>query len=201
MNPETLINPKKEAPGTSHIWTLSGEEMFPTKPESKKIHIRDVAHTLSMICRFNGHLKEFYSVGEHSLLVETLLYLRGHPPRIRLLGLTHDVTEYLVGDIISPIKKLVPKVKDLEEEIAPTLFQGLGIPKPTESEMEPVHEADRDVMMFEKIELLHPNSHHTVTNVPEGLHIVPYPPKLAAEPFVQRYKMLMKQCGNPLPPC
>src|ERR1700727_175318 len=49
--------------------THSGRRFCPTNPNPDSIVIQDIAHALSMICRFGGHSSRFYSVGQHSVLV------------------------------------------------------------------------------------------------------------------------------------
>lgn len=51
------------------IQTYSGKKFEPLNPSIDSIDIIDIAHSLSMICRFNGHSQRFYSVAEHSSIV------------------------------------------------------------------------------------------------------------------------------------
>lgn len=50
-----------------YITTYGGTHFFPTEPDGKDFHISDVAHALSLICRGNGHVKTFFSVGQHCI--------------------------------------------------------------------------------------------------------------------------------------
>lgn len=70
---------------------------------------RDIAHALGLIVRFNGHVKRFYSVAEHSLLVAGLMakYTGGYP----FEGLMHDATEAYLSDVPKPFKQ---RLKDLD---------------------------------------------------------------------------------------
>jgi hypothetical protein len=89
---------------------LSGKAFYVTDPKPEDIDILDIAHSLSMQCRYNGHTKGFYSVAEHSVLVANLV-----PPRLRLQALLHDASEAYVGDVIRPIKRLLknrPQIDD-----------------------------------------------------------------------------------------
>jgi len=80
------------------IQTYTGKRFSPTNPIPDSIVIEDIAHALSMICRYTGHSSKFYSVAEHSVLVSYL----GDPK----YGLLHDASEAYICDIASPIKKL-----------------------------------------------------------------------------------------------
>jgi len=80
----------------------SGVMYYPADPDPSSICIEDIAHALSMLCRFNGHSKFHYSVAQHSVLVASFL-----PPELALLGLMHDAAEAYTGDMIQPIKCIV----------------------------------------------------------------------------------------------
>ena len=49
--------------------TYTGRQFWPIDPRANEVHIEDIAHALSMMCRYNGHCRTFYSVAEHSVLV------------------------------------------------------------------------------------------------------------------------------------
>jgi hypothetical protein len=80
--------------------TYTGKKFYPFNPRIEDIDIEDIAHALSLICRFGGHLPEHYSVAQHSVLVSYLV-----PIELRLEGLMHDAAEAYIGDVIRPIKK------------------------------------------------------------------------------------------------
>ena len=81
------------------LQTYSGGQFFPLDPRPEEIDIRDIAHSLSLICRFNGHCRSFYSVAEHSIRASFLV-----PPEDAPYALLHDAVEVYTGDIITPIK-------------------------------------------------------------------------------------------------
>lgn len=80
--------------------TFTGKKFFPLKPNVDDICIEDIAHHLSMLCRYNGATKMYYSVAQHSVLVSKQYEDRGH----RLAGLLHDASEAYFGDFIRPLK-------------------------------------------------------------------------------------------------
>ena len=51
----------------SYITTVSGIHFYPLDPNPNDIDIKDIAHSLSLICRANGHFKYFYSVAQHCI--------------------------------------------------------------------------------------------------------------------------------------
>lgn len=85
---------------TEWIQTNSGIRFTPTNPIPETIVIQDIAHALSMQCRFSGHVNRFYSVAQHSVGVSYLCDAQD-----ALWGLLHDATEAYLIDIPSPLKR------------------------------------------------------------------------------------------------
>jgi len=89
--------------------TYTGKRYYPVDPRADEVDIIDIAHALSMLCRFGGHCNRFYSVAEHSVCVSHLV-----PREHALLGLLHDATEAYVCDVPRPLKLSLPEYKDAE---------------------------------------------------------------------------------------
>lgn len=89
-------------------WKLgaAGERILLTRPEETPIHLRTIAHSLAHTCRWGGHCARYYSVAEHSLHVMVLLE-RTHGHAGAVLGLLHDAHEAYVGDVGTPIKRVL----------------------------------------------------------------------------------------------
>ena len=47
--------------------TYSGKKFDPLEMTPDNVFLEDIAHALSLLCRGGGHLKHFYSVGQHSI--------------------------------------------------------------------------------------------------------------------------------------
>jgi len=94
------------------IRTYSGKKFYVFQPKQKDIVIEDIAHSLSLICRFTGHTEDLYSVGQHSLLVMELC-----PDELKLEGLTHDFPEAYVTDLATPIKRQMPNYRVIEDNL------------------------------------------------------------------------------------
>jgi uncharacterized protein len=106
------------------VETRTGISFHPFDPKPEEVDIRDIAHSLSMLCRFNGHCSEFYSVAEHSIRVVDLLAAQDiHTPAGLLRGLLHDAGEAYVSDIPRPIKKNVSTFRVIEKNICSVIFE------------------------------------------------------------------------------
>jgi len=82
------------------VQTYTGKKVYPLNPKSEDIDINDIAHSLSMICRFTGHVKNFYSVANHSILTSYVCNQED-----RLSALLHDCSEFLLTDLCRPLKQ------------------------------------------------------------------------------------------------
>ena len=87
---------------------LSGRRLQILDPSPLDIEIEDIAHGLSFLARWNGQTTGEYpfSVAQHSLLVEDI-FSKKFPKmdnQSKLFALLHDAAEYVIGDMISPLK-------------------------------------------------------------------------------------------------
>lgn len=78
---------------SEYITTYTGLHFRPTEPDSDLIRIQDIAHALSLICRGNGHVQTFWSVGEHCICCAKEAAARGFSERMILACLLHDASE------------------------------------------------------------------------------------------------------------
>lgn len=112
---------------------LSGRRLDLLDPTPVDIEIEDIAHGLAFVARWNGqtHGDYAYSVAEHSLLVETLFgrIAPNTPPKWRLAALLHDAPEYVIGDMISPVKAAVgPGYGALDDRLTAAIHLRFGLP-------------------------------------------------------------------------
>ncbi|WP_238366424.1 HD family hydrolase [Mesobacterium pallidum] len=122
-------------PAQPRAWQrmLSGRRLDLLDPTPVDIEVEDIAHGLAFVARWNGQTRgEFaYSVAEHSLLVEEI-FARidpAAPPKWRLAALLHDAPEYVIGDMISPVKAAVGAgYGQLDDRLTAAIHIRFGLP-------------------------------------------------------------------------
>ena len=112
---------------------LSGRRLDLLDPTPVDIEIEDIAHGLAFVARWNGQTYGDYpySVAEHSILVEVIFGRidPSAPNKWRLAALLHDAPEYVIGDMISPVKAAVgPGYGALDDRLAAAIHLRFGLP-------------------------------------------------------------------------
>jgi uncharacterized protein len=172
----------------SSIMLASGKYFSYLYPSQCDFDITDIAHALSNLCRFTGHCDTFYSVAQHSVLVSYAL-----PPEFAYQGLMHDAAEAFVGDVASPLKKLLPEYKVIESRVEAAVFTRFGLHLKLDAS---VKHADRVLLRTEQRDLTLADKHEwTCTKGIEPLPYVIYPlgPSEARTLFLQRYEEVKHQ--------
>lgn len=157
-------------------------------PKPEHILIEDIAHALSQTCRFNGHTSGFFSVAQHSVFVSELV--EAIKPEYSLWGLLHDAQEAYVGDITSPLKKIINGNYDYIHD----LIQGaiiskfwLFMPEPDE-----VKRCDRIMTVNELWTLIDPT--YEEEGIPRLFSEIPcWKPTEAKDRFLQRFKLCRQE--------
>lgn len=107
---------------TTHISTYLGHRFYPLEGRIDRIHLEDIAHGLAFQCRFNGQTAEFMSIAQHSLIVADLV-----PPEMRLAALLHDASEAYLGDVVKPLKAILPGYKEIEARVEHLIGAHFGV--------------------------------------------------------------------------
>lgn len=131
------------------IQTYTGKKFEALSPTEDMIDINDIAHALSLMCRYNGHVKRFYSVAEHSVLLST----KASVPN-QLCALLHDGSETYIADIARPIKPSLKNYKKIEDGIMTVVAKKYGFSWPVPEE---VQQLDNRILIDEKEQLLGPS--------------------------------------------
>jgi uncharacterized protein len=166
--------------------TYSGKRFNPTNPNSDDIDIADIAHALSMQCRFNGHTVDFYSVAEHSVRVANYLHSIGCEKDVCMQGLLHDASEAYLGDVITPVKEELAEYRVIESYLQTLIYIKFEVPG---EESDLVKEADKVLLMTERRDLL-PDILEDWPNLAEPLTeeiIYTWSPKVAKERFLDSF--------------
>lgn len=159
--------------------TVSGRWMDLVHPDPSMILAEDIAHHLSLLCRFTGAVRDFYSVAEHSVLVSYMV-----PTRFAFQALMHDASEAYLNDIIRPVKRMpgMDTYRALEARMEEAISKRFGLPYPLAPE---VKHADDLAVRIEKAIL---KGHGTC---PDGYGIPgPWHWKVARKRFMKRYREL-----------
>jgi 5'-deoxynucleotidase YfbR-like HD superfamily hydrolase len=138
----------------SYITTYTGKHFDPVNPEIELIDIKDIAHALSLICRGNGQVKSFFSVGQHCINAAKEAKLRGYSNRVILACLIHDAGESYLSDVPRPLKPSMPEYIRTENQLLDLIYEKyLGSPLTTE-EAVLVKAIDNALLYYDLKELL-----------------------------------------------
>lgn len=175
-----------------YFGTWSGGRAYVNSPGRSDIRLLDIATAGSRVCRYGGHALYFYSVAQHAVLVSYLV-----PRPFALCALFHDAAESFLGDIISPLKRVLGESyarleRAWEWEIAQRFgyasqLRWVGGVRGMPSE---VKAGDLRAFELECHDILLPVHRERCgfTGVrPEGPYIVPLTPERAAEAWLRRY--------------
>src|ERR1051325_4550411 len=102
--------------------TFSGRRFYPLSPRSDELDPADIAHALSLLCRFAGHVERFYSVAEHCVHLSYAV-----PPEDALAALLHDATEAYVVDVPRPLKRSLPEYQEIEFGVWAVIVERFGL--------------------------------------------------------------------------
>lgn len=171
--------------------TYSGRKYWPMDPRPDEVHIEDIAHSLSLQCRFAGHCIQFYSVAEHSVHVARWLD-KHYGPVTAIHGLLHDATEAYCVDVPRPLKPSLTNYKQIEASnwvaIAKRFHLANELPAA-------VHEADNRIIADELVNL-RPMAWHAQHNDPLGVSIGRWSPEAAEDEFLAEYVRLERKRGR-----
>lgn len=170
------------------IAVLGGDFFDLLHPEENDYDINIIAHALARINRYTGHfITENYSVAEHSVLVS-----RAVDPKYAMEGLLHDASEAFTGDVSSPLKRLLPDYRKIEDAIQAEIAKRFDLVYPFPKD---VHEADKRLYWNERAtvapgndKLWHQHLRKSTKVVPEG-----WSPNKAKVEFLKRFEELSNE--------
>lgn len=163
--------------------TATGVAFWPIDPRPEEVHIEDIAHALSLICRYGGHCQTFYSVAQHSILVSRAL-----APEFRLWGLLHDASEAYVIDVPRPLKPFLAGYREAEDKVMEVIAERFGLTMPMPPEVKRV---DNAILADEAAQIMcTPPRAWNLPEPPLGIRISPMEPELAKAAFLREFASL-----------
>jgi len=172
------------------IQTFTGRKFFPLSPRIEDVCLDDIAHALSMICRYGGHSREFYSVAQHCCLVSDWI------PEFKLEGLLHDASEAYLGDMVRPVKHSegMKGFREAEHRLEALIHIQFELDMTTETAAFVKHYDNRALYTEKKFILTHQGQ--LMSNPVEPLpveYLIPWTPEQAEEEFLERYYTLQRR--------
>ncbi|WP_312921087.1 phosphohydrolase [Stutzerimonas nitrititolerans] len=171
----------------SWILTRTGRRFDLLAPCPSQVFVLDIAHALAHLCRFNGHTSRHYSVAQHSLFVADIV-----PPEHRLAALLHDATEAYVGDMVRPLKQVMPEYQKIEQRIWLAICERFDIAPELPA---CVHEADMIALATERAQLMphHPAEWECLAGItPLSMPLDVWTPSKAAIRYQDRLLALLQ---------
>lgn len=170
------------------IQTVSGRKFWPLNPKASDVYIEDIAHALSMTCRYSGHCSEFYSVAQHSVLMSRYI-----EAPYKLWALLHDASEAYIADIARPVKSHIVGYAGIEAGIMVAVCErfGLSVVQPQR-----VKDVDTSILLDERAQLMKtpPDDWH-IAGGPLGIKINPWSQQDACFEFLQTFRDLIRGTG------
>lgn len=180
--------------GWIEVWP--GKQFHFSQLAPSEVDIESVAHSLSQLCRYNGHTRRFYSVAEHACIMsDWVLQQPWANARDALTALHHDDAEFIIGDMARPVKVTIPAFKALETEIDEVIALRFGTIYPFPAWLK---EIDTRIIRDERPVVMVPSSLDWGTDKLEPLgvkfwNITGRFPRLVKRQFILRHKRLMSQ--------
>lgn len=183
--------------------TYTGRQFFFKPGERHNVNLLDCAHSLSMLCRYNGHTNKFYSVAEHTVLMANHVWrdmAAEFPDRHALAvgaltALHHDDSEYIIGDLIRPIKPLFPLFKKVEEDILMSCAYAFGFEYPLPDWLK---ELDSRIIVDERRQAMSDSGNDWGTDElkPLGVELQFWDPEVARQVWLTTHEYLQGQLGR-----
>jgi uncharacterized protein len=184
---------------------LSGRRLDLLDPTPMDIEIEDIAHGLAFVARWNGQTRGDwpYSVAEHSILVEQIFSRQnGAAPKWQLAALLHDAPEYVIGDMISPVKSAVgPNYGELDLRLTAAVHIRFGLPAILPVEIKKaIKAADKVSAWLEAVHIAGFTETEAdklfgrpVSGILRGLDIKLRPPAVVRADFIARHLALISE--------
>lgn len=169
--------------------TFTARAIDPSQMTAGDIALEDIAHALSMQCRFGGHCEEFYSVAQHSVHVAEIVHDWLDEPALTLEALLHDAAETYVVDLPRPIKHTdaLAGYRALDKRVDAVVRERFGLPT---TMSHAVRRADEIMLATEAVQLMKtPPRSWGLSEKPIAKPIAPWSPHEAKRAFLTMYEI------------
>ena len=155
------------------VRTSTGKYVDFTNLTPDVICLEDIAHSLSMQCRFGGHIPRHYSIAQHSVHCSEIV-----DEGYELEALMHDASEAYMLDIPKPLKNQLPDYEVLETKMMRMIAKKYGFDYPLN---EPVKAVDAIMLKVEFLGVMLGKGEFEC-----------WTQEVAKEKFIKRYNELTK---------
>jgi len=193
-NAEPFIDERSGNDGKGfYIRTFTGKKLYWDHVEDHDFSVHDIAHALSMKCRWSGHTKVFYSVAQHSVMVSRLV-----APEFKMDALFHDLSEAYMPDFPSPLKWFLRDqgftvLSDMEKRLEKAAAKKLGLAYPRNPS---IKHADL-VMLSTESRALMPDGEERLGMIePMRDPLIPLSPADAKKLFLREYYFILTRSSR-----
>lgn len=195
---QPCISSRDQFPERRGDWmqTFTGRRFWPLDPRPEDVSVEDIAHALSLQCRFGGHCLRFYSVAEHSVHLARWALAHGAGSASDRLALAlwlllHDGGEAYVSDMVRPLKRHMPEFRQIEDGVTWAIYERFEL----DPAMEPreVKQLDNRILMDERAQVMRPTGddwHFGGETEPLGVTLEFWSPERAEEEFLATFHAL-----------
>ena len=171
-----------------YITTYTRKHFDPLHPDAQALCVEDIAHALSLLCRGNGHVSTFFSVGRHCILCCREAMARGYSDRLALACLLHDASEAYLSDVPRPFKRNLQAYVEAEDRFLAIIYTHfLGSPL-TEEEGTLLKGIDDDLLAYDLTYLLDEPQELPTLHVPVSYQFEPF--ERTEQEYLSLYQML-----------
>lgn len=178
---QTAGSPADRERAGSWLQTYTGKVFWPLDPRAEDVDINDIAQALANQCRYGGHVKQFYSVAEHSVHVSKAV-----PHAHALWGLLHDASEAYLVDVPRPIKIHMPEYRAWEARLMAVICARFGLFGVMPAS---VKVADNRMLATEQAAIMNPCARSWENTGPkiDTIAVACWPPNVARAMFLRRF--------------
>ncbi len=160
-------------------------------PQPEQFSFGDVAGALSKICRFGAQIDQFYSVAEHCYWCAKVGQREGLSLSVQVALLMHDAAEAFIGDVVKPLKIMLPDYKVVEHRMEAAIANKFGID--VDSCKSAVRKIDMEMLICERRKLFSADNvvwtgENEVRKIEVDIQC--FPPEVAEELFTDRARSL-----------